>query len=155
MIQFFKDLFLKDLPLKLISLALAIALWATVFSLITEDTKDREERYVTMSSNTQIQGVPVAVFSSDGDATGFKVKPTKVNVFLQGTPEAIAELVPASVQAFVDLGYWDSRERLPLPVRVTSPPGTATVTVSPAEVEVVPPEVQPVVEPTSEPSAEP
>jgi len=139
MIQFFKDLILKDLQLKLVSLILAIALWATVSSVIK---KDGEERYVTMSSNKQFQGVPIAVVSSSGDATGFRVKPSRVTVFIQGTPEAITELEAASVQAQVDLVYWDSRENLPMPVRVISPPGTAVVSVSPAEVEINPPEAE-------------
>lgn len=139
MIQFLKDLLLKDLPLKLISLALAIALWATVAALIE---KAKREKGVTMSSNKQFQGVPVAVMSSAGDSTGFKVSPSLVTVFVQGTPEAITELQPASVQALVDLSYWDGRQGLPLPVRVVTPPGTAIVSISPDEVEVIPPEKQ-------------
>jgi len=139
MMQFLKDLLFKDLPLKLVSLALAIALWATVSTLIE---KAARERGVTMSSNKQFQAVPIAVVSSAGDATGFRVYPALVTVFVQGTPEAITELKAASVQAFVDLGYWDSRSGLALPVRVSTPSGTAYVSVSPAEVEVVPPEQQ-------------
>lgn len=139
MIQFFKDLLLKDLPLKLVSLALAIALWATISSVLQKGERERE-RGMIMNSNKQFQGVPVSVVSSAGDATGFKVKPARVTVFIQGTPEAISELEPASVQALVDLSYWDSRESSPLPVRVISPAGTAMFSVSPAEVEVVPPE---------------
>jgi YbbR domain-containing protein len=137
MIQFFKDLLFKDLPLKLVSLALAIALWATVATLIE---KAKREKGVTMSSNKQFQSVPVTVVSSSGDASGFKVNPALVTVFVQGTPDAITQLKAASVQAIVDLSYWDSREELPLPVRIITPPGTATVSISPAEVEVIPPE---------------
>jgi hypothetical protein len=139
MIQFLKDLLVKDLPLKLVSLALAIALWATVATLIE---KSEREEGISMNSNKQFQGVPIAVVSSSGDATGFKVNPSLVTVFVQGTPEAITDLEPASVQAIVDLSYWDSREGLPLPVRIITPAGTATVNVSPAEVQVVPPEQQ-------------
>ena len=98
------------------------------------------EKGVTMSSNKQFQSVPVTVVSSSGDASGFKVNPALVTVFVQGTPDAITQLKAASVQAIVDLSYWDSREELPLPVRIITPPGTATVSISPAEVEVIPPE---------------
>jgi hypothetical protein len=140
MIQFFKDLLFKDLPLKLVSLALAVALWATVATLIE---KGERERGVTMSSNKQFQGVPVAVVSAFGDATGYRVEPAEVTVFIQGTPEAITELEPASVRALVDLSYWDSRENLPLPVRIIVPPGTAVVSKSPEEVRIIPPEPHP------------
>lgn len=137
MIQFFKELLFKDLPLKLVSLALAIALWATVATFIE---KSEREKGISMSSNKQFQGVPIAVVSSSGDAAGYKVNPSLVTVFVQGTAEAITELEPASVQAIVDLSYWDSREGLPLPVRIITPPGTATVSISPPEVKVLPPE---------------
>lgn len=137
MIRFLKNLLFKDLPLKVVSLALAIALWAVVASLIE---KGKRERGVAMDSNKQFQGVPVAVVCSFGDATAYHVEPDKVTVFIQGTPEAIAKLQPASVHAQVDLSYWDSRENLPLPVRVIVPPGTAVVSQWPEEVRVIPPE---------------
>ncbi|MCU0787584.1 MAG: CdaR family protein [Verrucomicrobia bacterium] len=142
MLQFVKDLLLKDLPLKLVSLALAIALWATVASVLKKNEQERA-RGETMNSNKQFQGVPVAVVFTGGDATGYTVKPAKVTVFIQGTPEAITALSPASVQAQIDLTYWDGRANLPMPVQVISPAGTAMVSVSPAEVEVVPPEPRP------------
>ncbi|MCU0771151.1 MAG: CdaR family protein [Verrucomicrobia bacterium] len=145
MIRFAKNLLFQDLPLKLVSLALAIALWAVVAFLIE---KGKRERGVTMDSNKQFQGVTVAVVSPFGDATGYRVQPEVVTVFIQGTPEAIEKLQPASVQAQVDLSYWDSRQNLPLPVRVIVPAGTAAVRVSPDEVRVIPPEPQ-----ASEPSA--
>ncbi len=147
MIGFLKDLFLKDLRLKLVSLALAVALWATVYSLIQ---KNDRERGMTMSSNKQFQAVPVEVVFPGGDATGYRVKPPTVTVFVQGTPEAISDLEPAGIQAFVDLSYWDSREELPLPVRVITPPGTAVVSWTPEEVDVVPPEAQQVALPEPE-----
>ncbi len=150
MIQFFKDLFLKDLPLKLVSLVLASALWGTVSSVLQKGEQERA-RGETMNSNKQFQGVPVAVVYTGGDATGYKVDPAKVTVFIQGTPEAITALQPASVQAQVDLRYWDSRESLPMPVRVISPAGTAMVSVSPAEVDVVPPEPKPAAVPELQP----
>jgi len=153
MIQFVKDLLLKDLPLKLVSLALAIALWATVSSVLQKSEQERE-RGETMNSNKQFQGVPVAVVYTGGDATGFQVKPAKVTVFIQGTPEAITELAPASVQAQVDLSYWDRRTSMPMPVQVISPAGTAMVSVSPAEVEVIPPEPLPAALPESETKSE-
>jgi YbbR domain-containing protein len=146
MIRFIKDLLFKDLPLKLVSLALAIALWAVVASVIE---KGKQERGVTMDSNKQFQGVPVAVVCSLGDATGYRVQPNEVTVFIQGTPEAIAKLQPASVRAQVDLSYWDSRENLPLPVRVIVPAGTAVVSCSPEEVHVIPPEPDPFSQPQS------
>lgn len=147
MIRFLKDLFVKDLRLKLVSLALAVALWATVSSLIQKNEFDRG---MTMSSNKQFQGVPVEVVFPGGDATGYRVRPPVVTVFVQGTPEAISDLEQASIQALVDLSYWDSRENLPLPVRVMTPPGTAVVSWTPEEVDVVPPEPKEVILPETE-----
>ena len=137
MIQFFKDLVLKDLPLKIFSLVLAIVLLATVYTVLE---KNEHDRGVTMSSNKQFQGVPVEVVYASGDATGYRVKPATVTVFIQGTPEAIDDLGPASVKALVDLSYWDRRENLPLPVRILTPAGTAMVSVTPAEVVVLQPQ---------------
>lgn len=139
MIQFFKDLLFKDLALKLVSLALAIALWLTVSALIEKSDRSRGE---TMSSIKEFHGVPVAVVASGGDASGYRVNPALVTVSVRGTSEAIDELTPASIQAAVNLAYYDSREGLPLSVRVSSPAGTATVSISPDEVEVIPPEPQ-------------
>lgn len=152
MIQFLKNLFLKDMPLKLVSLALAVALWATVSSVIQKDARDRG---LMMNSNKQFQGVPVEVVFPGGDATGFKVRPTEVTVFIQGTPEAISALEISSVEAIVNLSYWDSRENLPLPVRVISPPGTAVVNCTPDKVEVLPPEPQQDVSPQPKPISKP
>jgi hypothetical protein len=139
MIQFFKDLLFKDLPLKLVSLALAIALWVSVSALIEKSDRARGEK---MSSIKEFHGVPVAVVASSGDATGYRVNPALVTVSVRGTPEAIEDLVPASIRAIVDLAYWDRREGLPLAVDISSPPGTARVSISPSEVEVIPPETQ-------------
>ena len=66
MIRFFKGLLFNDLRLKLISLALAVALWATVSSLIEKGERERGQR---MDSNKQFQGVPVSVVFPAGDAT--------------------------------------------------------------------------------------
>jgi hypothetical protein len=137
MVRFFKELLFDDLPLKLVSLGLAIGLWATVSTLIE---KNAEREGVTMESNKQFMAVPIAITFPGGDATGYKLNPALATVFIQGTPSAITDLQPASVHAWVDLSVWDSRENLPLPVRVSSPAGTAWVSVSPAEVTVIPPE---------------
>lgn len=137
MIQFLKGLLFDDLPLKIVSLALAIGLWAMVSSLIE---KNAQRQGVTMESNKQFMGVPIGITFPSGDATGYKLNPSRATVFIQGTPEAIMDLQASAVHAWVDLSYWDARENLPLPVQVSSPPGTAWVNVSPAEVTVIPPQ---------------
>lgn len=140
MSQFFKDLVLKDLPLKLVSLLLAIATWATVTSLIE---KGDRERGIAMSSYQQFARVPVSIVSSSADVSQFRVVPARVHVVVQGTPEAIHALKSTTVQAVVDLTYWDRRSEDSLPVHVMAPPGTAIVSVSPEELKIVPPEQQP------------
>jgi YbbR domain-containing protein len=141
-----------DLLLKVVSLGLAIVLWATVSTLIE---KNAQREGVAMESNKQFVGVPISVALPEGDATGFKVIPSRATVFIQGTPEAIDNLQASSVHAWVDLSYWDARENLPLPVSVSSPAGTAWVSVSPAEVRVVPPEAEPVGETATGTSSQP
>ena len=140
MIQFFKDLILKDLLLKLVSLMLAIATWATVSSLIRKRDRDRG---ITMGSYQQFTGVPVSVVSGSSDVSRYQVVPAQVHIVVQGRPEAIESLEVGQVRADVDLTYWDPRSGRPQPVLVSTPPGTSLVSVSPVEVEVVPPEQQP------------
>jgi len=140
MMQFLKNLLLKDLAMKLAALGLAVALWATVTTMID---KTERERGVVMNSNKLFQGLPVSVVSGRGDVSRYRVSPETVNVFVQGTPDAIEALDMAAVKAVVDLTDWDGRAGQPAEVWVLTPRGTAVVRVSPPEVNVIPPEPDP------------
>jgi YbbR domain-containing protein len=139
MIEFFRQLLFRDLLLKLLSLALSILIWVTVSISIRRDVSE------VPGSNTYSRTFydqPVVVMSSAGDVSAFRVKPSEVDITVQGDPEALRNLQSRQIHALVDLtGIEGSTNENRRRIDVTTPPGFTHVSVVPADVELIRPPV--------------
>jgi YbbR domain-containing protein len=136
MIEFFRNVFLRDFWLKLFSLALAILIWVTV-SLGRSGTVGIFFSNRNLNQQTYVN-VPVSVVCPAADLRDFKVNPTEVDITVQGEAGLLRDLRPKDIQAAVDLRGIESgglRKR----VDVSVPPGVTFVRVVPDEVEVTAP----------------
>jgi hypothetical protein len=129
-----RDLIVKNFGWKLLSLALAAAIWLTV-KAISNETLPQTDRVLA--------NLPVRAVSAGTNAAAFEIHPGVVRVIVRGQPAVIHALTGREIRAFVDVtaaeAARDSRQRVDvsLPTRVT------LVKVEPAEVEVVAPRPKP------------
>jgi len=138
MIDTLRSLLLKDFWLKLVSLALAILVYALVSARNQPEVPTDE-----LMDNFKTVEVPVRLVSASGEVGRHRCKPAKVAVRVQGTRETIKELNVADIRAMADLTYWDPQRGEEQVVLVTTPAGTALMQVTPSTVQIVPPEQQP------------
>jgi hypothetical protein len=127
-IQFLRDLFLKDAMLKLFSLILAILTWLALSYVHRESAlasaASLYSRHVTFSN------VEVVVLSSASDVHDFRVEPKTVEVTVGVDVKALQALQSKDVRALVDL-----RKQ----IEVSTPVGVRYVKVTPREVRVLSP----------------
>jgi hypothetical protein len=136
MIKFLYDLFVRDWPLKLFSLALATLTWFDVSFSIRKD--------VVPVPNLQSTGkrvffdLPVIVTSSTADVQRFRVKPAEVDVTVQGDSRTLQSLQGSQIRVFVDLTGIDSdTTNSPRTLQVCTPPGVTYTRTSPERVAVM------------------
>jgi len=142
MIAFLRQLFLKDFWLKLFSLSLAVLTWITVsFAIQKEGTP------AVPSTTTIVQrpffNLPVLVVSSTADVRDFKVKPSEVEITVQGDPKLVEDLQSKDIRAIVDLTGGEAAGVLRRPIMVSTPPGVTYVHLQPLDVEVIFPAKEP------------
>src|ERR1041385_4023715 len=116
-----RDLVTRDLGWKLLSVALALAIWLTVHT-ISEDSSPHS----TSLDGQMIESfmaVPVLVVSAAADVREFKVRPATVQVTLSGKPELVAKLDAKQIRVLVDLTGIDEARGLKKRVEVSTPPG--------------------------------
>lgn len=137
MIDFLRALFFRDKVLKLFSLTLAVLIWATVSIAILRDVSVVPGTAATYSRTYFDQ--TIILISSAGDVRGYRVKPSEVDVTLQGDREALRKLKSSQIHALVDLTEFTPGVTNMARIEVTTPPGFTHVSVVPAEVEIIPP----------------
>jgi YbbR domain-containing protein len=136
MIRFLQDVVLKDLWLKLFSLALAVLAWFTVDVAIRHSTlpirslSSAPLRRVTFS-------VPVAVMSSAQDVRSVKVNPKEVEVTVQGEAKILEQLHVKDIRVILDLTGIEAAHDLKQRIEVSTPAGVTHVRVIPEEVQVI------------------
>jgi YbbR domain-containing protein len=132
MIAFLRHLILHDFWLKLFSLALAVMIWFTVHF-----ASQKEVSPLTFAANERkFPNLPVMVVFPAEDVRSFKVKPSEVEVTVQGDAKLLKNLQSKDFRVMVDLTGIEAahmRKR----VEVTPPPGVIHAHVTPAEVEVI------------------
>lgn len=130
-----RELFLKHLGWKMLSLGLAVALWMTVKAAINERG--------TQSVRT-FDGIPAQIVSSTTDVRAFRVLPATISITVRARPEVIAVLTDREIHALVDVTTADLSKNFNRRVQVAAPIGITVVRVEPAEVIVeVPPRPEP------------
>lgn len=132
------NLITKESGWKILSVALAVAIWLTVHHTIKADAWKRASPMDGLTTRT-FQTVPVLVVSAAADVREFKVKPAAIQVTVSGKAEAFTALDATQIRVFVDLTGIKGARGLRKHVDVSTPPGLALVSAEPAEVEVIAP----------------
>ena len=128
----------KDSGWKILSVALAVAIWLTVHT-ISEHAAKRVNPLNGLVTQT-FPAVPVLVVSTAADVREFKVTPATVQITVSGKPDAVTALDPRQIRVFVDLTGIEAARDLRKRVDVSTPAGIAFVSAMPADVDVtVPP----------------
>lgn len=135
MIVFARNLVVKDFWLKLLSLALAILIWLTVYFIIHGETSNSPLlALLGRPADEMVMTVPVRVPVSG--MRSFNVEPSEVHVTLRGDPKLLKALRTDDVRAQVDLNGIETASGLLRPIEIVLPSGIAYTHLSPDEVEV-------------------
>jgi YbbR domain-containing protein len=135
MIQILRNIFFKDLLLKLFSLGLAVLTWLTVWFAIQKEVSPS----TALSNNKEMTflNLPVAVLSSAGDVHTFKVDPKEVQVTVQGDARILSTLKSKDIRVIVDLTGIEPIGGVRKRIEVSTPPGVTHVRVFPEDVLVI------------------
>lgn len=125
-----RELIIKDFGWKLLSLALAVAIWLTVKGF-SGDGGTQSERTFT--------DLPAQIVSGKADVQIFKIIPEVVQVTVKGRPDLIKALTEQEIHALVDVSRVEPTRNSRQRVDVSAPTRITIVKVEPAEVEVVVP----------------
>ena len=126
-----REILLRNLGWKLLSLGLAIAIWLTVKTAISE----RGAQSVRTFDN-----IPAQIVSGTTDVRTFRVTPEKVSITVRARPEVISVLTDREIHAFVDVTTADLSQNFNRSVKAATPIGITIVRIDPVEVSVeVPP----------------
>lgn len=129
-----RELITKDFGWKMFSVALAVAIWLTVYAI----SKDRGPgQTIGPWENLTYTNLPVLVVSAAADVRECKVQPDAVEVTVRGRPEVISALAAKDIEVRVDLTDIESARNLRKRAIVSVPPGVILVRVFPSEVDVV------------------
>jgi multidrug efflux pump subunit AcrA (membrane-fusion protein) len=138
MIALLRNLFLKDVTLKLFSLAMAVLIYYTTSSFV--DIRNELPSLPSLGTAGILhtfRDLPVLIVSAAADVRQFKVTPDTVDVTVQGDPKVLARLESDQIRPLVDLTGIESATDLRKRIEVSIPPGVAQVRVVPAEVRVI------------------
>jgi hypothetical protein len=131
-----RDLFLKDVGWKLLSLGLAIAIWLTVEKILTESATPVQG---TTPTPIIYDNKAVTIVSGTADMHLYRLVPASVKITLTGPSSVMADLQASQIHASVDLTGFDPDSKGSYPVDVAPPPGVTLVSVVPSKVAVIPP----------------
>jgi|SRR5437879_6405206 len=128
MLLFLRNLFFKDVWLKIFSFSLAVLIWLTVSFAFPG---------LPIHSSERTFSLPVVVMSSAADVRSFKVNPNEVEVTIQGDAELLAKLQTKDIRVLVDLTAVSPVGDVFKRIEVSTPPGVTHVRVQPQDVQVI------------------
>jgi YbbR domain-containing protein len=137
MIPLLRNLFLKDLGLKLFSLLLAILIYCTISFVAIKNEVPSLPSLAMATDVRTFYNLPVLVVSSAADVRRFKVLPETVAVTVQGDPKTLAALDSNDIRAQVDLTGIESATDMRKRIQVSTPAGVTHIGVVPAEARVI------------------
>ncbi len=126
----FRDFILKDFGWKLLSLALAVAIWLTVKGFSSDNGNLTERTFADL---------PAQIVSGTTDPRPFRIAPEVVQVTVKGLPDAIKALTEREIHVYVDVSNADPTRNVRKRVEVSTPTRITLVKVEPPEVEVIVP----------------
>lgn len=124
-----REMIFKNFGWKLLSMALAFAIWLTVKTTSAEQGQT-ERMFLSL---------PLQIVSGTADVRTFQMEPTTVTVTLKGRPEVINRLAEHEIHTLVDITSADVTQNFRHHVDVSVPSGITVVHVEPAEVKITPP----------------
>ena len=130
--NFVREIIFKNFGWKLLSVALAFAIWLTVKTTSAE--QGQTER-VFMS-------LPLQIVSGTADVRTFQMEPATATITLKGRPEVINRLAERQIRALIDVTSADLTQNFRRHVDVAVPSGITVVHVEPAEVQITPPKLK-------------
>jgi len=145
MIDYLRNLILKDFWLKLFSLALAVLVWKFVNEAVKKKVPPARgpEAVIQPLHRQTFHRLPVVVMSSAADVRSFRVDPSEVAVTIQGEPDLVDKVQPKEIHPLVDLTGIESASDLRKRIDVATPAGITLLRVDPPEVEIIFPTRQP------------
>jgi YbbR domain-containing protein len=137
MIAPLRNLLLKDLPLKLFSLVMAILIYCAIYFVAIRNEVPSLPSLASAVDVRTFFNLPVLVVSSAADVRDFKVAPETVAVTVQGDPRTLVRLGDNDIRALVDLTGIRSATDLRAHIEVSTPDGVTHVHIVPSEVRVI------------------
>ena|SRR5947207_2125279 len=132
MIETLRHLIFHDFWLKLFSFVLAVLIWFTVHFASQKDISPLGPA----AQERRFPNLPVMVMFAAEDVRTYKVKPSEVDVIIQGDPKILKDLQSRDIRVVVDLTGIEAAH-LRKRVEVSPPPGITHTRVTPQEVEVI------------------
>jgi len=126
-----------DWLLKFFSISLAVLTWLAVSIPLRQ--KPVEVPGKPDLSERPFFDVPVNIVSSDSDVSAFKVRPSEVNITVRGASNLLETLKRENVRVQVDLTSTEAVPGMRRRLEVIPPPGVASMSIDPDQVEVIPP----------------
>ena len=124
-----RDILFKNFGWKLLSVALASAIWLTVKT--TSAAEGQTERvFLTL---------PLQIVSGTADVRTFQMEPSAVTITLKGRTEIINRLAEREIHCLVDVTSADLTQNFRRHVDVAVPSGITVIHIEPAEVQITPP----------------
>jgi YbbR domain-containing protein len=136
MIMALREIITRDWLWKLLSLALAVAIWLMVNPLSQGPAKATVNS-LTGAETGSFTNLPVSVLmSSATDVREVKVEPDTVTVTVNGPPEMISAMTGQEILVILNLTGIEAARGLRKRVEVTVPAGVAFMSVEPSQVNV-------------------
>jgi YbbR domain-containing protein len=136
MIMSLREIITRDWLWKVLSLALAVAIWLMVNPLSQGPAKATANP-LTGTETGSFTNLPVSVLmSSAADVREVKVEPDTVTVTVSGRPEMISAMTGEQILVILNLTGIEAARGLRKRVEVTVPAGVAFISVEPSQVNV-------------------
>jgi YbbR domain-containing protein len=129
-----REIVIKDFGWKLLSLALAVAIWMMIDPLTGSPAKPASP-LPSMGMRT-FTNLPILVVSGAADVREVRIDPDAVNVTVSGRPELLSAMTGQEMRVIVDLTGIEAARGLRKRVDVTMPPAVALISAEPPQVNV-------------------
>jgi YbbR domain-containing protein len=137
MIAFLKNLFLKDVWLKLFSLALAILIRIVVSFAIEREATSIPILPPPHPEHT-FRSVPVSLLTGPDETRTFRIEPKDVEVTVEGEIKLLQTLETRDVRAIINLSGIEGTNPVTRPVEILTPAAITHYRVQPRDVRITP-----------------
>lgn len=127
-----REIVTRDLGWKLLSLALAVAIWVTVNP--QSHSPARPANPLPSLGMRSFTNLPVLLVSSATEGRVVSIDPETITVTVSGRPELISAMTGQEIRVIVDLTGVESARGLRKRVDVSVPAGVALISAEPPQV---------------------